>query len=391
MPHSQSASSGSQTALRGLNTASLTAALTATGPQTQAELARATGLSRATVSNIVNLEVAAGRYRTERVLHHGRWAQLVSLVPEDWVVVGVDIGRSHLRVAGWDTSRRVFGERLVALERGHAPAETFALASEVIDELVAEAGLSRSQVRRAGIAVPASISPDGHVVAQAVLRPWSGMNLAEVAAEVLRLDVVVDNDANLGAYAHAGEQDGNLLYLKQASGIGAGFLVRDRLYHSTSGLVGEIGHVAVVEGGQMCYCGARGCLETLASTRSVVEAFSHVQGYRATIDDVVAGIADGNVAALRIVSEAGDAIGRVLSMVCNLLSPDLVVIGGPLAGPGSPMLDAVVAAVRYRVQPAVLEATRFAASSLESRAEVLGACLAALNPPAGSAQGEHRS
>jgi predicted NBD/HSP70 family sugar kinase len=341
------------------------------------------------VSNIVTAEVSTGRLRTERVLREGRWGVSVSLAPEDWVIVGIDIGRTHLRLAGWDTARHTFGHREVALERRHEPAGTLALASRLVDELVADAGLTRDQVRRVGIAVPASIGPGGAVVQQSVLREWAGMNLADVAARALGLDVVVDNDANLGALAHASTLagEGTLVYLKVASGIGVGLMIGDRLFHSTSGLVGEVGHVQVVDGGQTCYCGSRGCLETLASTRSVVAGYGHVRGRESSVEDFVAAARGGDLAALRIVEETGDALGRVFSVVCNLLSPDIVVLGGPLAPLGEPLIEAMVASVRKRALPAAIRATRFVASDLEPRSEVLGACLAALNPPAGSAFG----
>ncbi len=380
---------GSQSALRELNTAAIVEVLRANGPLVQADVSRLTGLSRATVSNIVAAEVATGHLRTERVLRDGRWGIRVSLAPEDWVIVGIDIGRTHLRLAGWDTARRTFGHREVALDRGHEPTETLALASRQLDELVADAGLRRSQVRRVGIAVPASIGPDGAVVQQSVLREWAGMNLADAAATALGIDVVVDNDANLGALAHANAVPGvgTLVYLKVASGIGAGIMIGDRLFHSTSGLAGELGHVQVVDGGQTCYCGSRGCLETLASTRSAVADFGHVRGRAATVEEFVAAALGGDPAALRIVEEAGDALGRVFAVVCNLLSPDVVVVGGPLAPLGGPLIEAMTASVRQRALPRAIGATRFVASELEPRSEVLGACLAALNPPLGSAVG----
>ncbi|ACZ29295.1 ROK family protein [Xylanimonas cellulosilytica DSM 15894] len=371
---------GSQTALRGRNTAAIVRALTVTGPQLQADLSRVTGLSRATVSNIVALEVEAGRLRAERVLRDGRWGLLVSRAPEDWVVAGIDIGRSHLRVVARDAAARTVGDREIALDPGHLPDVTLARASELLDEVVAQAGLSRSRVRKVGIALPASVGPDGAVVQQSVLREWSGMNVAERAAGVLGIETVVDNDANLGAFAHAAGRGGRgtLVYLKVASGIGAGIVVGDRLYRSTTGLVGEIGHVQVVDGGQTCYCGSRGCLETLASVRTVVADFERVHGRAATLDDVLAAIAADDPVALRIVTEAGDALGRVLAVMCNILSPDVVVVGGPLTPVGAPLLDAIVASVRKRALPAAISRTEFAVSDSEPRAEVSGACLLAL-------------
>ncbi|MCL2594069.1 MAG: ROK family protein [Promicromonosporaceae bacterium] len=377
---------GSQTALREQNTAAITAALTSGGPQLQAGLARATGLSRATVSNIVGDEVAAGRFRTEKTMQNGRWGTLVTLADNEQYVIGIDIGRTHIRLTASDAAHRLFGLREIALELGHLPPDTFARARQLVDELVVEAGLAREQISRIGIAVPASINRDGYVVQQTVLDEWSGIDIAALAAEKLQVDVVVDNDANLGAYAlAAGNQEGTLVYIKVASGIGAGIAIRDRLYHSMSGLVGEVGHMPVGEGGQTCYCGSRGCLETLASTRSIASAYARILGAPATVEDVAAAVMDGNPAAVRIVTEAGDALGRILASICHLLSPCKIVIGGPLSAAGTVLIDAAVAAVRFRVQPSALKSTVFTSSPLGERTEMVGACLAAHNPPEGAA------
>ncbi|GAB2450001.1 ROK family transcriptional regulator [Xylanimonas ulmi] len=374
---------GSQASLRERNTAALSAALSARGPQLQAELATLTGLSRATVSNIVGQEVEAGRFRVERVLRDGRWGVLVSLVPEGWVVFGVDVGRTHVRLVGWDTARHEIGGRAEPLAPGHSPESTLTLVARLLDDVVADAGMGRSAVRRVGLSLPASIGPDGEVVQGSVLREWSGRDLHRLAVEALGVDVVIENDANLGALAHAqhaSARGGTLVYVKIASGIGAGIVTGDQVYRSTSGLTGEIGHVQVVDGGQTCYCGSRGCLETLASVRTIVADYGHARGREATVDDLVAAVLANDRVAVRILEEAGDALGRVLASVCNLLGPDAVVLGGPLAPVGEPLLAAVVASVRKRALPSAIGGVEFSMSHLEPRAEVQGACLLALAP-----------
>ena len=392
-PGTSTSHGGSQSALRERNIAALTTALRTAGPQHQAALARATGLSRATVSNLVGLEVAAGRFTSQRLLAGSHWATIIALADDGYHVAGVDIGRTHLHLALSNTDRSMHTQRRFPLPVGHHPADTFATVRRLLDEMLADEGIDRSHIRRVGICIPASISSAGYVVQETVFTQWAGVNIASLAAEVLAMDVVVDNDANLGALAHGqldihGQVDnrGTLVYVKLASGIGAGIMVGDQLYHSTSGLVGEIGHVQVSTAGQICYCGARGCLETLASTRSVVADYSQVHGVEASIDDVVAALEREDRAAVRIVAEAGDALGRVLAMVCNLLGPSVIVVGGPLVDTSPILIDAVVAAVHYRVQPDVMKATQFQVSRLGARAEVIGACLAAHCPPRGAAQ-----
>jgi predicted NBD/HSP70 family sugar kinase len=143
--------------------------------------------------------------------------------------------------------------------------------------------------------------------------------------------------------------------------------------------VGEIGHFQVVDGGEVCYCGNRGCLETVSSTRRVVADYAHIRpGREVTLDDVVAASRAGDPAVRRILEEAGTALGRVVAMVCNLLSPDVVVLGGPLASIGQPLLDSMVVSVRQRALPGATASTVFELSSLDEEAEVRGACLLAL-------------
>lgn len=375
---------GSQKALREQNTATVLAALQRSGPQVQAALARATGLSNATVSNIVRDLIATGRVHTERVLSSGRWAAQVSLAPDSRVVIGIDIGRTHLRMLGSDTTHHTFGPRTRVLEAGHKPPQTLALAAAMLDEFLVEHAIDRSRLQMCGIALPASLAPmTGAVVQESVLPNWAGHNLAELSGEALGLATVIDNDANLGALAHVslGEHRHvrTLLYLKLATGIGAGLTFRGQVYRSTSGLVGEIGHFQVVDGGEVCYCGNRGCLETVSSTRRVVADYAHIRpGREVTLDDVVAASRAGDPAVRRILEEAGTALGRVVAMVCNLLSPDVVVLGGPLASVGQPLLDSMVVSVRQRALPGATASTIFELSRLDEEAEVRGACLLAL-------------
>ncbi|HEY0215263.1 MAG TPA: ROK family transcriptional regulator [Cellulomonas sp.] len=375
---------GSQQALRVQNAATVLAVLRRHGPQVQASLARSTGLSNATVSNIVRHLVDQGRVRTERVLTGGRWSVLVSSAPDGRVVVGIDVGRTHLRVLGCDAAHRVFGLRHVELDPDHDPDETLALASRTLDEVLADRDVPRDRVRACGMALPASLSPTTGVVVQASVLPhWSGRDLAALATAVLGLPTVVDNDANLGALGHVvfGSQGavGALLYLKVASGIGAGMAFDGHLYRSTSGLAGEIGHAQVVEGGDVCYCGNRGCLETVSSTRRVVADFGHIRPGRAVgLADVLAAARAGEPAIRRILEEAGSALGRVVAPVCNLLSPDVVVLGGPLTEVAGPLLDAMVVSVRQRALPSAVAGTRFLLSELDGQAEVHGACALAL-------------
>lgn len=375
---------GSQRALRELNTRKILDVLAGRGPRTQAELARVTGLSTGTVSNIVRGLVSDGRALAAPVVSSGRRSVQVSLAPDRRVVVGIDIGRSHLRLLGCDAAHRTFGLRSATLEPGHRPAQTLRAAADMLDAMLQEEEICRSRVQVCGIALPAALDPVSRMVIQeSVLPNWAGQDLGALSASVLGLPTVLENDANLGALAHVSfgrhPSAHSLVYIKVATGIGAGIALDGQLYRSSSGLTGEIGHFQVVDGGEVCYCGNRGCLETVGSTRRVVTDLAHIRhGDAVTLDDVVAAAEAAEPAILRILEDAGAALGRAVALVCTLLSPDVVVLGGPLTRVGGPMLEALVRSVRQRALPSATAATVFELSDLGADAEVQGACELAL-------------
>ena len=101
----------------------------------------------------------------------------------------------------------------------------------------------------------------------------------------------VENDANLGALAEivwgAGRDCSDLVYVKVATGVGAGLVLNGRLYHGAGGTAGEIGHVTIDEAGPVCRCGNRGCLEAFAGAEAVLEPLRRRHGDRLTLRQVV--------------------------------------------------------------------------------------------------------
>ncbi|HWJ85431.1 MAG TPA: winged helix-turn-helix transcriptional regulator, partial [Cellulomonas sp.] len=187
-------STGSQQALRERNIQLVVSTLGVDGPQTQAMLARRTGLSTGTVSNIVRELAEQKRISTESTISAGRRAVEVALVPDGRVVVGVDIGRSHVRVMGMDTAQVPFGTRSITLGASHSPADTLLLVRRMIDEMLAEHHVDRTQVTLCGVALPASLDPTTGLVAQAsVLAGWSGIDLVEATTQAFDLPVMLEN------------------------------------------------------------------------------------------------------------------------------------------------------------------------------------------------------
>jgi predicted NBD/HSP70 family sugar kinase len=198
----------------------------------------------------------------------------------------------------------------------------------------------------------------------------------------LGFPVHVDNDANLGALAEAlmgaGRDVTDLVYLKVASGIGAGIVINGRIHHGVAGTAGEIGHVLVEPDGHVCRCGNRGCLETLAAAPAVLEQLSRTHGTGLSIGDVLSLAREGDLACQRVVADAGRHIGTAVANLCNLLNPARVVVGGDLAAAGDLLLEPLRESMRRNAISSAAEGVEIVAGVLGERAEVMGALALAI-------------
>lgn len=369
---------GSQTALRDRNVKRVIEALRAEGACTQAELARCTGLSTATVSNIVHSMVDRGLATTSPTTSSGRRARLVRLDGRGAIQVGIDIGRRHVRVVLASLGFDVIAERSVALPRGHRAEEGVGAAANLLSALLEENAVDPGCVLGVGVGIPGPIDRrSGTVVGGAILPEWVGLDVVRAFDARLPFPVYIDNDANLGALAEvtwgAHTSAANLVFLKMASGIGCGLVVNGAPFHGNIGIAGEIGHAAISDTGPLCRCGNRGCLETVASTSMMIDALGGAESAPITVEDIVRHALDGDTATLRVLDDAGFAVGRALAIVVNLINPEVVVIGGPLAVLGEILLGPIRRGLLRYAVPLAGETTTLAVSSLGERAEVLGA------------------
>lgn len=361
--------------MRQLNWQRICDALLEKGPLTQAELARQTGLSTATVSNIVKSKVADREVETEPTTRSGRRALLVRLSGKGAVAVGIDFGRRHLRIVLATPGFTVIAEQFIELELGHRAEDGIELASRQLTKLLDENDVCPTTVLGVGVGIPGPIDRrTGTVVQGAILPEWVGMRLHDLEQH-LRFPVVFDNDANLGALAEVtwGQHHTvqNLVFVKIGSGIGAGLILGGHPYTGTLGITGEIGHETIADTGLECHCGKRGCLETVASTSAMITLL----GTRGpvTTDDIVRNALAGDPYTLRVLDDAGSSVGRVLASVANMVNPEVIVLGGPLAGLGTILLEPIKRALLRHAVPSVGESTRLVMSSLGARAEALGA------------------
>ncbi|WP_327288256.1 ROK family transcriptional regulator [Streptomyces sp. NBC_01198] len=369
---------GSQSSLHRANLERVVRAVRLAGSLTQAEIARSTGLSAATVSNIVRELRDNGTVQVTPTSSGGRRARSVALSGDAGIVVGVDFGHSHLRVAVGNLAHQVLAEQSEPIDVDASASQGFDRAEQLVGRLVESTGISADKVLGVGLGVPGPIDVEsGALGSTAILPGWSGINPRQEMSDRLGVPVQVDNDANLGALGElvwgGGRGVKDLAYIKVASGVGAGLVIDGRIYRGPGGTAGEIGHITLDESGPVCRCGNRGCLETFTAARYVLELLRGSHGDGLTVPRMVQLAREGDPGCRRVTGDVGRHIGMGVASLCNLLNPSRIVLGGDLAEAGELVLGPIRESVSRYAIPSAAQRLSVVPGALGARAEVLGA------------------
>ena len=373
---------GALGSLRESNREKVVKALQTLGVASRADIARWTGLSRSTVSSIVaelhDEGLVVDRHDGGReAAGSGRPPALIALDPSAGYALGIDFGKRHLAVALADLSHEVLGEKWVEMPDDYEAGEGMARATEMVDGLLDELAADKGRVIGVGMGIPGPVQTTGMVGSFAILPGWAGTAPQERMAELLGLPVRVGNDANLGALAEstwgAGRGSSSVVYLKLATGIGAGIVIGGRLFEGAGGTAGEIGHTTIDETGDICRCGNRGCLETYAGAAAIASLLSRSFDQQLDTEDVLSRAAEGDAGCRRALADAGRHIGVAVANLCNLVNPERIVVGGSLGHAGALLLDPLRESVSLRAIPSAGEDVSIVPGELGERAELLGA------------------
>lgn len=293
--------------------------------------------------------------------------------------IGVDLGGTKLAI-GVVTSAGGSDSVLTDFVETPRPAGPY---EHLVSVLAARVLASAADTGAAavGVAVAAWLSPDRQLVHQGANLGIKRARLAHDLAAATGLPVAVENDANCAGWAEwiaAGRPGGSFVMLTLGTDVGGAVIVNGQLLVGAHGLAGELGHLTVRPGGAVCVCGTRGCLATVASGTAIVAEAKRLAAAdpssaatmlaraagsldAVTGEDVAAGAAAGEHAALVPIRTAGAAIAVTVAQIGRVIDPSVVVLGGGARGFGQPLLDAVTAALLdqppigpVRAAPAVL-------------------------------------
>ncbi|MDT0343546.1 ROK family transcriptional regulator [Streptomyces litchfieldiae] len=348
-------SGGALRALRRANQEQLLSLLLAHGPLHRAELARRGGVSRTTVSTLVQDLLARGLIvqadEEPGAEVDGRARDLLSVNPGAAAVAGMNHTFNSVWVHLSDLGFREIASAGTALDPACGPAERITAGTKLLQQQLDEHGLRPDQVIGVGVGVPGPIDRTTGVVGVSLPgEPWSHVRAAEEFGRVLGLPVTVENNTRLEAVAEArwgaGRGVRDLLYFGLSSGIGSGLILDGRLYRGAVGAAGELGHVSVSRDGPPCRCGNRGCLVLYAGIPAVLAALRPVFGATTGLEEMLTRTAAGERAGEGVFADIGAAVGQVLANLCNLLNPERIVVGGELSQAGEALLGPMRTAIR---------------------------------------------
>jgi predicted NBD/HSP70 family sugar kinase/biotin operon repressor len=357
------------------------------GRLSQADIARATGLSRTTVHSLVADLREEGMVAELEARSDGRSAGrpgvTLALCDAARAVIGIDFGHTHVEVGLADLTGTIVSERRCELDVSHRAKDAFDTAARLATEALADAGVAGEAVVGVGIGIPGPIDRQRGASGSATILPgWGGLRIADEMESRLGLAVEIENDANLGALAEmtwgAGRGFSNFAYIKAATGIGAGLVIDGRLLHGSSGTAGEIGHTTLDETGALCYCGSRGCLETVASGPAILRLVAHGGDVSLTLAAVIDRALAGDIRCRRAIADAGREMGVAVAGLCNLINPERVIVGGLMSRAGELLLEPLRSSLERHAVQAAADVVDVVAADFVERAELLGAVALAL-------------
>jgi len=321
----------------------------------RAEIARVTRLTRTTVSNIVSSLLEEGLVSEVGFGESigGKAPVLLSLIADARYLIGIDLEQD--KFIGAIINLRGEIKELVEIPTEKKDGqEAINLIYQLLDQLLAT---DWTPIIGIGVGAPGLMNLKEGIVVKAVNLNWENLPLADLLRARYRLPISVLNDSQasaIGEYVHGEGYDPNenLIVVNVKHGLSAGILINGKLFQGDGGGAGEIGHVVVQKDGIFCRCGKRGCLETLASTRAIIqrakilapEAKSSLlskQSDEISLETIIDAFLAHDPLAEEIVFEAGQYLGTFIANLISILNIQKIILIGEMTRFGDAWLQSV--------------------------------------------------
>ena len=309
-------------------------------PISRASVAQEVGLNKGTVSSLVNdlledyLIYESGPGKSSG----GRRPVMLIFNEKAGYSVGIDIGVNYLLGILTDLNGNICNEKEVTF-KNLSYEEIEKQLFNTIDYLIVSAPESPHGIIGIGVGVPGIVDNNGEILLAPNLN-WKNLNLKRVLENKYRLPVIIENEANAGAYGEkkfgAGKESEHIIYVSAGIGIGVGLILNGSLYKGSNGFSGELGHMTIQVNGPACRCGNKGCWELYASEQALLAAAEKMQVSPLTekeleLTDLLALAEQGDTKVISLFEQAGDYLGVGINNIINSFNPQQVIIGNRMA------------------------------------------------------------
>lgn len=349
------------------------------GSTSRARLAQELGLTRSTVTNLVNELSSEGYVRDggRRIVRHetGRPGVELMLNADGAYFIGAEIGYQVLRVVVLDLAGDVLGSAQEGFSVADQPTKVLSQLARMIKAAGDEYGGDWSRTKGVGVAVTGTTV--GGAIALSPVLSWRNVEVREPLEAAIGCPIIVENNANAAALAEVYSRDDareNLVYVHLDRGIGAGILANGEIYRGTYGAAGEIGNMRLTPDGPADTKGNIGTFEAMAALGSLLRSYEELGGGAVELDGLIADFEAGSPAARTAVNEWTTWVGQGILVIMNVLSPEEIVLGGRLSALARIALPTLQAQVRSEQLPGNSD-LQLSVSSLGTAANALGGAM----------------
>ncbi|QTN01561.1 ROK family protein [Sediminibacillus dalangtanensis] len=306
-------------------------------PVSRAETANLTGLNKGTVSSLVSelLEEQLISESGPGVSSGGRRPVMLLFNQLAGYSIGIDIGVNYLLGVLTDLQGNICNEKRESytdLTYEEIKVKLF----DIIDHLIDAAPPSPYGIVGIGVGVPGTVSNTGEILLAPNLE-WKNIHLQAVLERKYQVPVVIENEANAGAYGEkrfgAGKDLEDIIYVSAGIGIGVGLILNGSLYKGNNGFSGELGHMTIEVDGKKCRCGNKGCWELYAAEQALLSNAAKLPDApeQPTLENLSELADDGDEQVIRLFEQVGDYLGVGLNNIINIFNPQQVIIGNRMA------------------------------------------------------------
>lgn len=322
-------------------------ALAAYGPLTAGEISRRIGQARSTVSTALTdlrdiglvTELPPSNDESKQV---GRPVQLISLQPDSGAVAGIHLGYDFIDLVVIDAAHNLLSSLKIPMTHDYEPRDAATSCYQQMVQIFEEHTLDLNTLLGVGVSVSGPVSTEGVVLHSSIIPKWAHIKVKDVFTPIFKCPVLFENEANCAAIAEmtwgAGRDIPDFMLIKIGVGVG-GALVRDgKIDRGVAGVSGEFGHMILLPDGELCGCGNRGCLETIASYHRPLRLLSERMGRSISFAEAISLARSGDKYASTLIGEAGANVGWALALIGSVLNPPLILVGGLMAQAGDLLL-----------------------------------------------------